>query len=289
MNILCVKVFSFGKVGSRIACNINPWYCFTNTCALWIISIRTYSCIYCHSIYILYSIYDMRLKVCVCGGGGGNSSWHYPPLQIVPCFHVWQVQWKWPCSVCGVPSWWVDLLLLQYIHQEPGAPHAMKWVGGVGCILCRRDRCVSTHTHTHTDTHDTSLRSFLIFPVYSCIGNLEHMMHAVVWCTEWVGGVLCGGCAYTHTRKCIILHSSSFSPVYCTSTGVLCNAPHPPLTGAWQECVIGLEQYNLLATFGEDTSIWNWGSHRQHSHACGVKCWCTFVIIRILITTGQWF
>ena len=70
MNILCVKVFSFGKVGSRIACNINPWYCFTNTCALWIISIRTYSCMHYHSIYIFYSIYDMRLKVCVCGGGG---------------------------------------------------------------------------------------------------------------------------------------------------------------------------------------------------------------------------
>ena len=52
----------------------------------------------------------------------------------------------------------------------------------------------------------------------------------------------------THTRKCIILHSSSFSPVYCTSTGVLCK-------DARQECVIGLEHHNVLANFGEDTHL----------------------------------
>ena len=78
---------------------------------------------------------------------------------------------------------------------------------------------------------------------------------AVVWYTEWVGGLLCGGCAYTHTRKCIYhtVHLSLLSTAHPLVYYVMHPTTFP--TGARQECVIGLEHHNLLATFGEDSHL----------------------------------
>ena len=82
-----------------------------------------------------------------------NSSCYVLLLHNCLYLHVWKcVQRRWLCSVCGVPSWWVDLhdwggpQSLSCFNTSTGTQSTpCRYVGGVGCS---GEMCIHTHTTT---------------------------------------------------------------------------------------------------------------------------------------------